>query len=211
MLNVGLTGGIACGKSTVAEMFVQRGAYLIDFDLLAHEVQKPGRAAWEKVVGYFGQDILLADKKIDRVKLAGIVFSDPRKRGILNELVHPYVFLEWHDHLEKIARQQKNAIIIAAVPLLFEVKREHLFDVTVLVLASEEDQLNRLMTRNNLSREDAQKRIQSQMPIAEKTALADIVIDNQSDLTETEKSVEEVWQRLLEMEKKPIKKSKTRP
>lgn len=211
MLNVGLTGGIACGKSTVAEMFVQRGAYLIDFDLLAHEVQKPGRAAWEKVVGYFGQDILLADKKIDRVKLAGIVFSDPRKREILNELVHPYVFLEWHDHLEKIARQQKNAIIIAAVPLLFEVKREHLFDVTVLVLASEEDQLNRLMTRNNLSREEAQKRIQSQMPIAEKTALADIVIDNQSDLTETEKSVEEVWQRLLEMEKKPIKKSKTRP
>ncbi|HPD56174.1 MAG TPA: dephospho-CoA kinase [Smithellaceae bacterium] len=210
MLNVGLTGGIACGKSTVAEMFVRRGAYLIDFDTLAHEVQKPGRAAWEKVVGYFGQDILLTDKRIDRGKLAGIVFSDPRKREILNELVHPYVFLEWHDHLEKIARQQKNAIIIAAVPLLFEVKREHLFDVTVLVLATEEDQLKRLMTRNNLSREEAQKRIQSQMPIAEKVALADIVIDNRSGLAETEKSVEEVWQRLLEMEKKPIKKSKTR-
>ena len=208
MLNVGLTGGIACGKSTVAEMFVRRGARLIDFDVLAHEVQKPGRAAWEKVVGYFGEGILLSDKRIDRTKLAGIVFSDPEKLQILNQLVHPYIFLEWHDHLEKIVRLEKNVIIIAAVPLLFEIKREHLFDVTVLVLASEEDQLSRLMARNNLTREDAQKRIGSQMPIGEKARLADIVIDNQSDLAETEKHVEKVWQRLLEMEKKAAQKTK---
>jgi dephospho-CoA kinase len=200
MLNVGLTGGIACGKSTVADMLVRRGAHLIDFDKLAHEVQKPGRAAWEKVVQYYGADILLPDKNIDRNKLAKIVFANPEKLAALNKIVHPYVFLEWHDDLEKIGSKEKNAIILAAVPLLFEIKRQHLFDVTLLVIASPEEQLNRLMVRNGLSREDAQKRIKSQMPIEQKVTLADIVIDNQSSLSETEAKVEEVWQKLLGLE-----------
>ncbi len=200
MLNVGLTGGIACGKSTVAEMFVRWGAHLIDFDVLAHEVQKPGRAAWEKVVQYFGEDILLPDKKIDRNKLGKIVFSDPVKLAALNEIVHPYVFLEWHDYLEKIYRRDKKAIIIAAVPLLFEIKRQHLFDVTILIFISPEEQLKRLVARNNLNRQEAQKRINSQMPIEEKVALADIVINNQCALEETKKRVAEVWQNLLERE-----------
>lgn len=200
MLNVGLTGGIACGKSTVADMFVRRGAHLIDFDKLAHEVQKPGRAAWEKVVQYYGEDILLPNKNIDRNKLAKIVFANPEKLAALNQIVHPYIFLEWHDYLEKIGRKEKNAIILAAVPLLFEIKRQHLFDVTLLVIVSPEEQLKRLMVRNGLSREDAQKRIKSQMPIKQKVALADIVIDNQCSLSETEAKVEEVWQKLLKLE-----------
>ena len=200
MLNVGLTGGIACGKSTVADMFVRRGAHLIDFDKLAHEVQKPGRAAWEKVVQYFGKDILLTDKNIDRNKLAKIVFANQEKLAALNQIVHPYVFLEWHDYLEKIGNKEKNAIIIAAVPLLFEIERQHLFDVTVLVVVSPEEQLKRLMARNDLNREEAQKRILSQMPIEQKVALADIVIDNQASLSATENKVEEVWQKLLKLE-----------
>lgn len=200
MLNVGLTGGIACGKSIVADMFVRRGAHLIDFDTLAHEVQKPGRAAWEKVVQYFGEDILLPDKNIDRNKLAKIVFANQEKLAVLNQIVHPYVFLEWHDCLEKIGSKENNAIILAAVPLLFEVKRQHLFDVTLLVIVSPEEQLKRLMARNDLSREDAQKRIESQMPIERKIELADIVIDNQESLSETEKKVEEIWQKLLKLE-----------
>ena len=200
MLNVGLTGGIACGKSTVADIFVRRGAHLIDFDKLAHEVQKPGRTAWEKVVQCFGEDILLPDKHIDRNKLAKIVFADPEKLAALNQIVHPYVFLEWHDYLEKIVTKEKNAIIIAAVPLLFEIERQHLFDVTVLVIISPEEQLKRLMARNDLNREEAQKRILSQMPIEQKIALADIVIDNQSSLFETEAKVEEVWLKLLALE-----------
>ncbi len=200
MLNGGLTGGIACGKSTVADMFVRRGAHLIDFDKLAHEVQKPGRAAWEKVVQYYGEDILLPNKNIDRNKLAKIVFANPEKLAALNQIVHPYIFLEWHDYLEKIGRKEKNAIILAAVPLLFEIKRQHLFDVTLLVIVSPEEQLKRLMVRNGLSREDAQKRIKSQMPIKQKVALADIVIDNQCSLSETEAKVEEVWQKLLKLE-----------
>ena len=88
MLSVGLTGGIACGKSTVADMFVRKGAYLIDFDVLAHEVQKPGRAAWERAVSYFGDDILLPDKSINRDKLAKIVFYNPEKLNSLNQIVH---------------------------------------------------------------------------------------------------------------------------
>jgi dephospho-CoA kinase len=201
MLNVGLTGGIACGKSTVAEMFVRRGAYLIDFDDLAHNVQKPGRTAWEKVVEYFGESILLPDKNIDRNKLAEIVFTNPEKLAALNQIVHPYVFLEWNDYLEKIGSKEKNAIFLAAVPLLFEIKRQHLFDITLLVIVSPEEQLKRLMERNGLTREDAEKRIKSQMPIGEKVRLADIVIDNQKTIAETEKKVEEVWQKLLKVER----------
>jgi len=200
MLSVGLTGGIACGKSTVADMFVRKGAYLIDFDVLAHEVQKPGRAAWEKVVSYFGDDILLPDKSINRDKLAKIVFYNPEKLNSLNQIVHPYTFLEWHDHLEKISSRNKNAIIIAAIPLLFEVKSQHLFDVTVLVLASREEQLSRLKLRNGLTREDAQKRIDSQMSLEQKKKLADIVIDNENSLLHTEAKVDEVWQKLVSME-----------
>jgi len=200
MLSVGLTGGIACGKSTVADMFVRKGAYLIDFDVLAHEVQKPGRAAWEKVVSYFGDDILLPDKSINRDKLARIVFYNPEKLNSLNQIVHPYTFLEWHDHLEKISSRNKNAIIIAAIPLLFEVKSQHLFDVTVLVLASREEQLSRLKLRNGLTREDAQKRIDSQMSLEQKKKLADIVIDNENSLLHTEAKVDEVWQKLVSME-----------
>lgn len=201
MLSVGLTGGIACGKSTVADMFVRKGAYLIDFDVLAHEVQKPGRAAWEKVVSYFGDDILLPDKSINRDKLARIVFYNPEKLNSLNQIVHPYTFLEWHDHLEKISSRNKNAIIIAAIPLLFEVKSQHLFDVTVLVLASREEQLSRLKLRNGLTREDAQKRIDSQMSLEQKKKLADIVIDNENSLLHTEAKVDEVWQKLVSMER----------
>ena len=201
MLSVGLTGGIACGKSTVADMFVRKGAYLIDFDVLAHEVQKPGRAAWEKVVSYFGDDILLPDKSINRDKLAKIVFYNPEKLNSLNQIVHPYTFLEWHDHLEKIASRDKNAIIIAAIPLLFEVKSQHLFDVTVLVLASREEQLSRLKLRSGLTREDAQKRIDSQMSLEQKKKLADIVIDNENSLLHTEAKVDEVWQKLVSMER----------
>ena len=201
MLSVGLTGGIACGKSTVADMFVRKGAYLIDFDVLAHEVQKPGRAAWEKVVSYFGDDILLPDKSINRDKLAKIVFYNPEKLNSLNQIVHPYTFLEWHDHLEKISSRNKNAIIIAAIPLLFEVKSQHLFDVTVLVLASREEQLSRLKLRNGLTREDAQKRIDSQMSLEQKKKLADIVIDNENSLLHTEAKVDEVWQKIVSMER----------
>ena len=160
MLNVGLTGGIACGKSTVAEMFVKLGAHLIDFDGLAHEVQEPGKPAWKEVVNHFGEGILHPDKKIDRVKLGNIVFADKKKLIELNKIVHPFVYQEWHMRLEKISKKEKHAIVLSDVPLLFEGNMQHLFDLTMLVLISPEEQICRLMARNGMSKEEAGEKIE---------------------------------------------------
>lgn len=201
MLNVGLTGGIACGKSTVAEMFVKNGAHLIDFDRLAHEAQEPGKPAWPEIVKFFGKEILSPDGKINRVKLGNIVFADKKKLTKLNKIVHPLVYREWLSRQEKISRKDHHAIIIADVPLLFEGGMQHLFDLTVLVLIAPEEQIRRLMARNHISREEAEKRLKSQMPIDEKNALADIVIDNKNSIFQTEKTVKKVWRELLMREK----------
>ena len=205
MLNVGLTGGIACGKSTVAKMFVKNGAHLIDFDGLAHEVQEPEKPAWKEVVNHFGKRILQPDKRIDRVKLGKIVFADKEKLSELNNVVHPLVYQEWHVRLEKIGKKEKHAIVLSDIPLLFEGNMQHLFDLTMLVLIAPKEQIRRLMARNGVSKEEAGKRLKSQMPISEKIALADIVIDNEGSIPETEKRVEQVWQELLQQEK--VKKS----
>jgi len=201
MLNVGLTGGIASGKSTVAKMFVKKGAHLIDFDGLAHEVQKPEKPAWKEVVHHFGKRILQPDKKIDRVKLGNIVFADKEKLMELNNIVHPIVYQEWHARLDKIGKKEKHAVVFSDVPLLFEVNMQHLFDLTMLVLIAPEEQVRRLMTRNRVNKEEADKRLKSQMPISEKIALADIVIDNKGSILETEKIVRRVWRELLQKEK----------
>ncbi len=196
MLNVGLTGGIASGKSTVAQMFVELGAHLIDFDKLAHEVQEPGKTAWKEIIKYFGDGILNQDDTIDRNRLAQIVFTDKIKLEALNNIVHPLVFDLWQERLDKIKRQEEHAIVLSDVPLLFEGKMQDLFDLTMLILISPEEQIRRLMQRNGLSIDDAKLRLKNQMPIADKIGLADIVIDNQSDVSQTEKKVEEIWQQL---------------
>ena len=201
MLNVGLTGGIASGKSTVAKMFVKNGAHLIDFDGLAHEVQEPEKPAWKEVVNHFGERILQPDKKIDRVKLGNIVFTDKEKLAELNNIVHPLVYQEWHVRLEKIGKKEKHAIVLSDIPLLFEGNMQHLFDLTMLVLIAPKEQIRRLIKRNGVSKEEAGKRLKSQMPISEKIALADIVIDNEGSIPETEKRVGQVWQELLKKEK----------
>jgi len=201
MLNVGLTGGIACGKSTVAQVFVMLGAHLIDFDKLAHEVQEPGKPAWKEIVRYFGKDILNQDETIDRNRLAQIVFTDKKELEALNNIVHPLVFNLWQERLDKIKIKEEHAIILSDIPLLFEGKMQDLFDLTILVLISPEEQICRLMARNNLSRNEAQIRLQSQMPIADKIGLANIVIDNQDNVSQTKEKVAEIWWQLKSREK----------
>jgi len=201
MLNVGLTGGIACGKSTVAGMLVKKGAYLIDFDELAHKVQEQGKPAWQRVVDLFGKEILGRDGTIDRIKLGNIVFTDKKKLTELNKTVHPFVYQEWDAQLQKISKEDLHAIVLSDIPLLFEGRKHHLFDLTMLVLIEPEEQIRRLMTRNHISREEAQNRLKSQMPIKEKIALADIVIDNTGSFSETEKIVNKTWRKLLQLEK----------
>lgn len=201
MLNVGLTGGIACGKSTVAGMFVKNGVHLIDFDVLAHKVQEPGKPAWQKVVDCFGREILQTDGKIDRNTLGNIVFGNKRKIKVLSDIVHPFVYREWQIQLKKIGQKEKHAIVMADVPLLFEGKKQNLFDVTILVVIEPEEQIHRLMVRNHISREEAENRLRSQMPIGQKKDLADIVLENRGTISETEKAVKKVWRELVQREK----------
>ncbi|MDD4356944.1 MAG: dephospho-CoA kinase [Smithellaceae bacterium] len=201
MLNVGLSGGIACGKSTVAQMFVRLGGHLIDFDKLAHEVQEPNRPAWQDVVHYFGREVLQPDQKIDRNKLALVVFNHPDRLQKLNDIVHPRVYEAWRIRLEEINKHHPHAVVFADVPLLFEAGMQHLFDLTILVMIEPEEQVNRLMSRNDLCLAEAELRLSCQMPIRDKMNLADIIIDNRCAMNETEKKVADVWQGLLEREK----------
>jgi dephospho-CoA kinase len=202
MLNVGFTGGIASGKSTVAKIFQEKGAFLIDFDKLAHFVEEPDQQAWKAIVDFFGSDILNEDRTINRVKLGLLVFTDREKLSKLNGIVHPAIFDEWKRRREDIRERNPHAIVISDVPLLIEVGMQKMFDVVVLVHASPEDQIERLMERNGLSREDAVRRLSSQMPIDEKRAYADIVIDNHDSLEVTRRIINDVWKDILEREKK---------
>jgi len=201
MLSVGLTGGIACGKSTVAEMFVRLGAYLIDLDKLAHEVQEPGEPAWRKIIDYFGNDVVGNDQKIDRNKVAAIVFNQPEKLQALNDIVHPSVCEEWQARLKSIITSDPRAIILSDIPLLFEARMQSLFDLTIVVMIPPAEQIVRLMARNGMTEEEARKRIKNQMPIGDKAGLADIVINNQSSIADTRKRVQEVWGELIRREK----------
>jgi dephospho-CoA kinase len=196
MLNVGLTGGIASGKSTVARMFVEKGAILIDFDGLAHAVEMPEGSVWREIVGHFGEGILLPDQRIDRVKLGAIVFSDRQKRKTLNRLVHPAVFGEWQKRLAEIEKERPDAVVVSDIPLLFEAGVEKMVDLVLLVYISPEEQIRRLMIRSSFTPEEAERRVASQMPIGEKIPRADIVIRNGGSVEETAREVDRAWEEL---------------
>jgi dephospho-CoA kinase len=208
MINVGLTGGIACGKTTVVQMFVRHGAYLIDLDKLAQDVVAPQLPAWQEIVELFGDNILLVDGNINRNKLAKIVFADKEKLKKLNNIVHPRVLAQWSKSLETIEKKNKKAIVISEVPLLFEENLQKMVDLSILVVITPTEQINRLMMRNDLTEDEAKRRLQSQLPIEEKIKMADIVIENRGAQAETEKIVVKVWKELLIREENKRKKSK---
>ena len=201
MLNIGLTGGIGSGKSTVDRFFREKGAYIIDFDALAHFVEEPKRTAWTKIVSTFGSHILNEDNTINREKLGEIVFRDKEKLKMLNSIVHPAIAIEWKNRIASIRQENEHAIVISDIPLLLEVGMQSQFDVIILVYISPEEQINRVMKRNNFSRAQAQERLKAQMPIDDKIALADFVIHNEGSFDETRKIVEDIWEQLLEREK----------
>ncbi|BAU29511.1 dephospho-CoA kinase [Aneurinibacillus soli] len=194
-MRIGLTGSIACGKSTVSRMLAERGARIVDADVIARDVVRPGEAAWSLIIDYFGQDILLPDRQIDRIKLGQIVFADEEARRVLNGIVHPAVRSRMRELAEEADREGIRLIVLD-IPLLYESKLEYMVERVVVVSCTEEQQLARLIARNGFSEEDAQGRIASQMPIAEKVARAHDVIDNSGTLTETERQVNELVERL---------------
>ena len=204
MLNVGLTGGIASGKSTVARMLVAKGAVLIDFDDLTHTVEEPDGPVWREILRHFGKAVLLPDRRIDRGKLGAVVFADRKKREILNGIVHPAVLAEWRRRLAEIEKERADAVVLSDIPLLIEVGLEKMVDLVLLVCVPPEAQIRRLMARNGYSREEAESRVAAQMPIAEKIPRADIVIRNEGPVEETAREVDRVWKELRRRGKRDL-------
>ncbi len=187
-LVIGLTGGIASGKSTVAKMFTALDIPVIDADVIAREVVEPGEASYKKIIEVFGKDIVGADGSIDRPKLGSIIFSNEEKREQLNQIVHPAVRQRMLAKKETYTEQGEKCIVLD-MPLLFEGKLASLADKTVVVFVDEATQLERLMERNQLREQEAMDRIKSQMPLAEKAKLADEVIDNNHSVEESKKQL----------------------
>jgi dephospho-CoA kinase len=184
-LVIGLTGGIASGKSTVSTMFKKMDITVIDADIEARLAVQKGEPAYLKIIAEFGQEILLPNEEIDREKLGSIIFYQVEKRQLLNEIVHPEVRKRMISKIEQ-AKQNKEEIVILDIPLLFESKLTYMVDKTLLVYADRDIQLKRLMDRNSLSLEDAEARVHSQMPLQEKVSLADAVINNNGSLQDTQ-------------------------
>ena len=202
MLNVGLTGGIASGKSTVSRILAEKGAVLIDFDEMAHAVQDPGGPVWREIIRHFGREMLLEDGTIDRRKLGETVFADREKRELLNRLVHPAIFEEWQRRLAKIRARRADAIVVSDIPLLIEAGVKGMVDLVLLVYITPEEQIRRVMARDGFSREEAERRLAAQMPIDEKLRSADIVIRNEGSPEETRRTVCSVWTELNVREKR---------
>jgi dephospho-CoA kinase len=210
MLVVGLTGSVGTGKSTVTRFFKELGAYVIDWDEVAREVTHPHSKAWKEIVECFGKGILNDDLTINRQNVADMVFSDREKMTKLNQIIHPQVFREDERITDEIKNLDRDALIIKDIPLLFEVTRPIFVDKTVVVSASQQTQLRRL-EKKGMSREDAQNRIRSQLPLEEKIKSADFVIDNDGPLEETRKQVKEIHSLLTQGEQRGRHRVRMRP
>jgi dephospho-CoA kinase len=194
MLILGLTGGIASGKSLVARVFMDCGAHLIDADKIVHELLEPGQSVWREVVDHFGNAVQGTGGVVDRTKLGEIVFQDRAEREWLNSCVHPRVFEAYQAQVKDVARRQPGAVIVLDAALLVETGYHKRMDKVIVVYAREEQQLQRLMARDVLTREQALARIRSQMPLSEKRAFADHVIDNTGDREETVRQARTVFE-----------------
>ncbi|MFG2731705.1 dephospho-CoA kinase [Streptomyces canus] len=194
MLKVGLTGGIGAGKSEVSRLLVEHGAVLIDADRIAREVVAPGTPGLAAVVQAFGEDVLAEDGGLDRPKLGSIVFADPDRLAVLNSIVHPLVGARSRE-LESAAAE--DAVVVHDVPLLAENALAPLYDLVVVVDASPETQLDRLVRLRGMSEQDARARMAAQATREKRLEIADVVIDNDVPLEELRRRVRELWGELV--------------
>ncbi|MGE7113299.1 dephospho-CoA kinase [Lysinibacillus sp. NPDC047702] len=188
---IGLTGSIASGKSTVAKMITALGLPIVDADIVARDVVEPGAETLTLIAEQFGQDILLEDGTLNRVKLGDIIFHEPAKRKILNDIMHPAIRQEMLRQRDAYL-EAGNKYVVMDIPLLFESKLQHFVERIIVVSVSEEVQLRRLMERNNLSKEDALARMHSQLPMSVKEKGADAVIYNNENLGQTEEQLKKI-------------------
>ena len=200
MLRVGLTGGIATGKSTLAKIFEKLGAWVIDADAIAHQLQRPHTTIWREIVDVFGEKILRADQSIDRTGLGRMVFSDPEKRAFLEQIMHPAIIVQEEERMSEWERSGKTQIAMVEEALLIETGSFRRFHKVVLIVTSEETQIERLRQRG-LTRKEALSRIRSQIPLSEKVPFAGYLIDNSGEISDAERKAEEVYRDLLEQAK----------
>jgi dephospho-CoA kinase len=206
ILLIGLTGGIASGKSTVAHMLEEMGSHVIDFDMLARRVVEPGRPAWKKIVDYFGRDILQGSGEIDRKRLSRIIFGNSEKRKRLEGFTHPFIADEFTGHVDEIASSDPDAIINAVVPMLFEAGMQALFHKVVVVYIPREEQIKRLIERDGISEGDAVNILNAQMHIDEKIRQADFIINNENSIEETKRQVHDLWNTLRKLQRDSVLK-----
>ncbi|NLJ83303.1 MAG: dephospho-CoA kinase [Halanaerobiaceae bacterium] len=194
---IGLTGGIASGKSTVSNYLAELGAIIIDADKIAHEIMEKGKPAYWQVIEAFGRGILAENGEIDRSRLGKIVFNDPEQKKTLEEITHPQVIREMREKIEEY--RAENKVIVLDIPLLFEAGLEFMVDEIWVVYVDRETQLQRLMARDGLSYQEANKRIQAQMSLEEKRELADFLIDNRSTIEDLKRKVLLKWREINEI------------
>jgi dephospho-CoA kinase len=195
MYIIGLTGGIASGKSTVSAMLAQHGAYIIDADKIARAIVMPNQPAWHEIVAHFGSGILLPDGNINREILGEKIFKDKVERECLEKITHPYIKEQIQEDIRK-AELLGKSIIVLDIPLLFEIGWQQMVDAIWVVYVTKDVQLSRLMTRNQLTYQQAMDRIDAQFSLAEKAKQADVVIDNNLDLEQTRVQVAVEWGKL---------------
>jgi dephospho-CoA kinase len=196
-LLVGLTGGIATGKSTVSAMFRELGCVIIDADVLAREVVEPGEPAYDDIVAEFGEGVLQADRTLDRKKLGAIVFADPARRKRLEAMTHPRIRERFARRLQELSEQGFAGIALFDAAVMVESGNYRTMDRLVVVATDEGTQRERLRGRDGIGEEEAARKIASQMPVAEKARLADHVIDNAGDRAATAAQVRRVHAALL--------------
>ncbi len=197
MILVGLTGGVATGKSTVARMFARCGAVVIDADALAHQVMEPGKPAWRAIVKTFGKAMLNPDRTLNRQALGAIVFRNPTQLRRLEQIIHPLVAREQARLTRLAARNDPKAVVIYDVPLLFEAGIDTRVEKILVVTADRDTQIARLKQRNGLTRADAIRRIRSQMPIKQKAAAADYLLDGTTPKPQLLAAVKKLYREIL--------------
>ncbi len=195
LIQAGLTGGIASGKTTAAAVLAKLGARVVDTDELARRALDPATPAFEAVVQTFGRQILTADGTVDRARLGNIVFADARQRQRLNAIVHPVVRTAWQDALAALKRDGWHGVVVVVIPLLYEVAVQDQFETVIVVACTETTQRARLQGRG-LNAAQAQARIQSQMPMTAKMKDANFVVWNESSPAVLEQQMARVWKQL---------------
>ena len=202
MLKVGLTGSIAVGKSYVLGLLAELGCHVIDADEIAREVVEPGTKGLELIRNAFGNDVLGAEGRLDRSKLGAMVFLDEGKRTTLNELLHPLIIAAQDERIRELQETDPNGILVIDAALMIESGGYRRLDKLIVVYCRPEIQLERLRSRNGLSREAAEQRVNSQLPQEEKKKYADFLIDTSGDFADTRAQVEAVFMELRRIQDK---------